>query len=536
MQPVLGIEDVRGVEQALADEGVSLAELMRRAGTAAAREVMRLGDVEVVTVFAGGGNNGGDGWVAAEALLRRGVDVRVVTAAAPADIKSDLARDAAEHAEKEGVEYLLEPTRDEIEELLDDTDVILDAVFGTGFDGAPRAPYNLWIDCMNATGASVLAVDVPSGLSAQTGHAEGACVIADVTVTMLALKPGLLSDEGRDVCGSIVVAPLDKQVDRLAEEAEPLAYRLDLADYVSVITPPSLAIDKFTRGSVLVVGGSLRYPGAPMMAALAAARAGAGYVTLAVPASVAPVVQAHMMEIPVVSLPELPDGSLSPTAVELVGRLAETRSAVLVGPGMGICRGTAEVVTRLLRTDVPLVIDADGLNTLARLTAGGIDEQPEILRREAPLVLTPHRGELGRLVGMEEPPDSLVAMVEAARGIVWANGGSNFVVIAKGPASACVGVEAAVLPKPGPAALATAGSGDVLGGITASLLAQSHVDGPDLPLLAAYACETHGLAGYLAAERYGTRGVMAGDVINEIGIAQDALVEQITAPSELDEE
>ena len=529
MQPVLNIEDVREVERRLDEEGVSLAELMYRAGAAAAREVVEMGEVHLVTVLAGYGNNGGDGWVAAEELRRRGIMSRVVTAVEPDAIKSDLARNAAQSARAAGVEIILRPTQEELQELLDETDIALDAILGTGFKGVPRDPFDLWIECLNTSGARVVAVDVPSGLSAQTGHADGACVVADITVTMIALKPGLISDQGRDVCGAIVVAPLAEETEQLAIDADPVAWRAELEDYLGVVPQPTSAVDKFTRGSVLVVGGSLRFPGAPMMAAMAAARAGAGYVTLAVPAHIAPIVQAHMLEIPVVALPCTDDGVFAPEAAELVERLAAGKSAVLVGPGMRVSSGSAAIVSRLMHLDIPLVVDADGLNCLARLTENNVESFPELLRRTSPIVLTPHRAELGRLVGLADtPPDSLTAMLDAARRVVWADGGSELTVLAKGNASACVGVEAAILPKPGPAALATAGSGDVLGGIMATLLARENIDGTDLPLLAALACEIHGQAALFATERYGSRGMMAGDIIDMIGLAVDAIEERST--------
>ena len=527
MQPVLNVEDVRGVEERLTDLGVSISELMHRAGAAAASEVLGVGELEKVVVFCGLGNNGGDGWVCAEELLRKGIHVTVVTPIEPDDLKGDLARVVAKSAVSTGVEVLVAPPRQDVETLLEGADVIVDCIFGTGFHGAPRTPFDIWIDCINASGVRVLAVDVPSGLSAQTGHAEGPCVVADETVTMLTLKPGLLSDKGRDVCGAIVVAPLAEQTEQVAIDADPVAWRCDLEDYQTVIQPPTTAVDKFSRGSVLVVGGSTRFVGAPMMAALAAARAGAGYVTLAVPEPVAPIIQARMMEIPVIGLPAEADGSFSTRAAEAVVKLAERRSATLVGPGMRVSSGTVAVVSALLGSDAKLVMDADALNCISRLTSGQLDEFPEILRRTAPVVLTPHRAELGRMVGLADtPPDSLTSMLDAARRIVWADGGSELAVLAKGNASACVGVEAAVLPKPGPASLATAGSGDVLGGIVAALLARGDVEGSDLPLLAALACEIHGCAGLMATERWGSRGVMAGDIIDMIGLAVDTIEER----------
>lgn len=522
MQPVLNVEDIRSVEQSLADSGVSVSELMHRAGAAAAQEIARLDNVENVVILVGLGNNGGDGWVAAEYLHKAGLSVKVVVPCELDAFHSDLERIVANSAIEAGVSYVIGPSRDELQEMFGQADAVLDAMLGTGFHGEPVAPFNIWIDTLNESGTRVVAVDVPSGLSAQTGHAPGSVVIADVTITMLALKPGLLADEGRDVCGSIVVAPLAEQTSRLVYEADPVAWRCETSDYLDVLVPPTCVVDKYTRGSVLVVGGSSRFPGAAIMAAKAAARAGAGYVTLAVPQTIVPLVSAHLLEIPVVGLPSAPDGTFADTARAQVAELAKHSSAVLVGPGMCVTGGTIGVVSTLLTTKVPLVIDADGLNCLAKLTNNRVDEFPELMRREAPLILTPHRRELGRLVGLDAAPASLTAALEAARRIVWADGGSELVVVAKGTATACVSVDMALLPKPGPSCLATAGSGDVLAGITAGLLARS-ADTPNLTLLSALACEVHGCAASIAQERYGSRGVMASDLIEVVGLALDAI-------------
>lgn len=529
MQPVLNIEDIRAVERRLSDAGVSVSELMHRAGGAAAQEVMHLGDVSRVVVLAGFGNNGGDGWVAAEGLKASGVDVRVVTPCEPENLHGDLAPMVARAAIESGVKYLVGPSRDELDQLLGAADVVLDAMLGTGFHDAPVAPLSIWIDALNSSGARVVSVDVPSGLSAQTGRAPGAVVVADVTITMLALKPGLLSDDGRDVCGSIVVAPLAEQTAKLVYEADPVAWRCETADYIDVLQPPTCVVDKYTRGSVLVVGGSTRFPGAAIMAAKAAARAGAGYVTLAVPEPVANLARTHLLEIPVVGLPADADGTFSNAARAQVAELAARRSAVLVGPGMCVTGGTVGVVSTLLEGKTPLVVDADGLNSIARLTNNALDEFPELLRRNAPLVLTPHRRELGRLVGLtgDASPDTLTSALDAARRVVWADGGSEIVVVAKGTATACVGVEVALLPKPGPACLATAGSGDVLAGIMAGLLSRG-TETENLPTLTALACEVHGCAASIAQERFGSRGVMAADIIDSVGVALDAVEDRAT--------
>ena len=533
MQPVLNVEDVKRVEQALTLEGVSLAELMRRAGHAAAQEVVNGGTPGKVCVLCGSGNNGGDGWVAAELLKRANVDVTVVCPAEPSTIKGSLALMVARSAVAAGVPYRPGPSSDELAEIVASSDVVLDAMLGTGFEGEPRAPFDLWIDVVNSLSTKVVSIDVASGLSAQTGLAPAGAVVADTTVTMLSLKPGLLSDAGRALTGNIVLAPLATQTSDLVLEADPVAWRLDLPDYVDCLQVARTDVDKYTRGSVLVVAGSVPYIGAAVLAARAAARMGAGYVTLAVPQPIATVCRTHLVEIPVVGLPASPTGTFSEAAKYEICRLTRDRSAVVVGPGLQVNADTEAIVEALLATDRPLVVDADGLNALSRLTSGRLDRFPEVIRRSAPLVLTPHRRELGRLVGQPtNPPASLSAALEAARKIVWADGGSELCVVAKGAASACVGVDIAYLPNPGPPALATAGTGDVLSGVIGALLATGGRAVESLPLLCAYGCEAHGLAGHLAVETRGSRGVMALDVAEGLGLALDTLEERILAGEE----
>ena len=200
MQPVLNVEDIKRVEIALTRVGVSVSELMHRAGYAAAQEALGMGgDISNVVILVGLGNNGGDGWVAAEALRSRNCNVKVVTPLEPDQISGDLARQMAQRAVRAGVSVLVGPSRQELIDLLATADVVLDCMLGTGFHGKVRAPFDIWIECLNQSGARVLSVDVPSGLSAQKGQVESACVVADVTVTMIALKPGLIADAGRDL-------------------------------------------------------------------------------------------------------------------------------------------------------------------------------------------------------------------------------------------------------------------------------------------------------------------------------------------------
>ena len=251
MQPVLNIEDVRTVEQKLASVGVSISELMHRAGAEIAHEVLAMGSVENVVILAGVGNNGGDGWICARLLKERGLNVAVISAAPLDQLGSDLARVAANGARAKDVEIVVAPPREDLEAMVSSADVVVDAMLGIGFRGDLRQPFDIWVDVVNASGVPVIAVDVPSGLNAQNGHSHGQCIMAELTVTMICLKPGLLSGEGRDVCGRIVVAPLAEQTEELVADQDPVAWRCDDADYLSILPSSTAVQDKYSRGSVL---------------------------------------------------------------------------------------------------------------------------------------------------------------------------------------------------------------------------------------------------------------------------------------------
>lgn len=532
----MSVADVRDFERALVDKGTPLAELMRRAGAVVAMQAARLVHHGSVVVLCGMGNNGGDGWVAADNLARHGYEVSVVTPATPAVMRSELARRMATRTSEMGVPVHVAPTREELEELLLPADVVIDACFGIGFHGELPEPYATWADVLDGIfDGQVVAVDVPSGIDATSGMAQGPFFAADVTVTMFAAKPGLVSGVGRQASGRVVVASLvegDEGLQDISDAAA--AFVLEERDYLDVLPEPDPLQDKYTRGRVLVVGGSTRYPGAAIMAAQAAARAGAGYVTLAVPAPVVPIAQMHLLSIPVVSLPADPEGSFSVEASDRVGALAERADVVLAGPGMTTSLGACEVVRALLRSDRALVLDADALNAVVRICAGSAEAHPAALRREAPLVLTPHRRELARLMGGElERTETLAGAMEAAQALAWAVGSANFCVVAKGPVSAVATIDSTLIPQPGPVALATAGTGDVLAGITASLLAQGvanvgedeeGLDSSDLLMLIAGADRVHAVAGELACRTHGSRGVVAPDVAQVAGRAIDELL------------
>lgn len=543
MQPVMNVADIEEFEASLAERGLKAHDLMQRAGAVVALQVAQLVHDGSVVVLCGMGNNGGDGWVAADNLARHGYEVSVVCAATPAVMKSEVARRMAGRVVEMGIPVHVDPSFDDLSSMLAAADVVVDAVFGTGFSGSLPSPYDMWVRAVDERfSGTVVAVDVPSGINATTGMAEGPFFDADVTVTMFAMKPGLVSGQGRRASGSVAVASLAVDEGGLSDLSEAAAaFVLDEADYDGALPEADPLRDKYGRGRVLVVAGSVRYPGAAVLAATAAARSGAGYVTLAVPAPVVPVAQAHLLGVPVVGLPGDEEGSFGVEAADRIAGLAAKADAVLAGPGMTTSFGACEVVRRLLEQPCALVLDADALNALVKICTGSAEQHPDALRREHPLVLTPHRRELARLVGADPAQTaSLAQAMRAAQGLAWAVGSADFCVVAKGAVTAVATIDGTVIPEPGPASLATAGTGDVLAGVEAGLLAQTlalrapeeGIGSNDLLMLAAAADRVHAIAGHLAAAEHGSRGVLAPDVAAKVGLALDVLDERCARAAE----
>ncbi|HZT14440.1 MAG TPA: NAD(P)H-hydrate dehydratase [Gaiellaceae bacterium] len=453
LQPLLTAEETRRAEEAY---GGPLDELMERAGTAVADAVLRRFPGSV-TVVCGGGNNGGDGRVCARVLEAAGRDVRVV----------------------DGLGDLGTP------------DVVVDALLGIGLRDAPREDAARMIELMNASGRPVVAVDVPSGVDASTGEVHGAAVRAAETVTFGAAKVGLAVAPGCFHAGSVHVAPIGL---RPREHEHALVPASTLAD-VPRKQPVST---KYSAGSVLVVGGSRGLAGAPTLAALAAFRADAGYVAVAAPESTLPVLETTLLEVVKRPLPEDSGGRLLPRSLDAILDAAERADALAVGPGLGRSDGTVELVRLLLeRVALPAVVDADALWRLEPFT------------RAAPTVLTPHSGELGRLLGAD-PREVDAHRLDAVR-----RAASRFgaIVLLKGADTLVAAPREGVLVCDyGTPALATAGSGDVLTGVIAAFLAK----GLDARLAAAAGAVAHGLAAELVEPQ---RGVVASDLLPALRLA-----------------
>ena len=456
-EPLYTADEMRAAEARYPGYPDTVGELMERAGCEAARVALELHPgARRWTVVCGGGSNGGDGRIAARELERAGKDVRVVDA-------------------KAGETDLGEP------------DVIVDALFGTGFSGEPRAEAVALIERMNGACARVLAIDVPSGVDASTGEVAGPAVNADATVTFHGRKLGLVVAPGRFHAGDVHVAHIG--LERLDTRA-----RLVHAGLLDSVPRRGVRDNKYTAGHLLVVGGSRGLTGAPSLAALAAMRADAGYVTVAVPESTLPVFEQRLLEAVKRPLPDA-DGIVGEGAADVVLELAQRASAVALGPGLGRGDGPRALVRRVLaELAKPIVVDADALFEL------------EPAEWPAPRVLTPHEGELARLLGRESKEVAahrLASLEEAVERF-------HCVVLLKGPdtlvAAPGRGLIVSALGLP---SLATAGTGDVLTGIVGAFLAK----GMDAQMAAAAAAAAQQLASVEASQR---AGLVAGDLIEAL--------------------
>jgi ADP-dependent NAD(P)H-hydrate dehydratase / NAD(P)H-hydrate epimerase len=498
LTPLPDAETMRGVDRwAIEERGVSGLDLMERAGARVARAVEVHAADGAIAVLCGKGNNGGDGLVVARLLREAGREVTVVCAP-PADYGGD----AAENLRRLPGEQPL--ALDAADAAIASASLIVDALLGTGFSGEPRGEVSKAIDAINASAADVVAVDVPSGVDASTGAVAGSAVRAAVTVTFHAAKPGLWIMPGKEHAGEVHTVEIG------IPRGAPLVARVGLTDPSVREQLPKRAASstKFASGQVLVAGGSRGLTGAPQMAAKASMRAGAGYVIACVPASLQETLAAAATaELMTLGLEEQ-DGSLANAAVASVLEQIKPGGALALGPGLGRSDGAVAFALALaLEAKAPLVLDADGLNA----HAGRLGD---LKARDGVTVLTPHAGELGRLLELQ----SSEIERERLRHVRAAAERSGAIVVLKGDDTLIAEPEGRVaVSRGGSPALATAGTGDVLTGVIAALLAQ----GLDAFTAATAGVWLHAAAGREAARRQGApEGVIAGDVIEALAAAR----------------
>jgi NAD(P)H-hydrate epimerase len=496
--------------------GFTLMETAGRGATAALARAYGPPSSMRVVVLCGKGNNGGDGLVVARHLVEQGASVHVVLTAPAREMRADPehnlmllrtlqnesgASDRLTITSFSGLDALAgtaEPFRPTL---------YVDALLGTGLTSALREPIAGIVGWLNDRSAPVAALDVPTGLNSDTGEVLGDAVRADRTVTMAAMKTGLAVGRGPEHAGETEVVDIGMpryvldQVSGRKGGRSGCAFRTTDADLRRWWPPRGADAYKYSVGMAVVVGGAPGYTGAPVLSSRAAARAGAGYVACACPEAVQPALSRQLTAVPTIALPQADDGGLAPGIVEALGDRHDKARALLVGPGLGRAASTQEAVLDLLATtDRPVVVDADGLNALA----GHADRLADL--SEGRFILTPHAGEFQRLAGDVDLSDRVGTAQQYAR--QW-----NSILLLKGMPSVVAAPDGrAFVCGTGGTALATAGTGDVLAGLCAGLLAQGVA-----PLEAA-AGALH--LGGAAADRYAThadpRTLQAPDLIDEV--------------------
>lgn len=517
---VVNCEMMRDLDRRTIEGYVTGEVLMERAGEGVAHvargfiPASRAWTYKVLLV-AGKGNNGGDAFVAARHLHGWGIDAEVLLAADPEELKGD-AQLHFTRMQEFGVKWRSFQEESSWNELLSCYSrrplVLVDGLLGTGMTGVARGVVAAAIEAVNALGAksSVVAIDIPSGLNADTGEVTGPTVVADVTVTMGFAKCGLLAPSALDYVGCVEVVDIgipEVLTDNLESDIEIIS----AADLSSVVKRRERDSHKGSYGHVLLIGGSPGYAGAIVLAARAALRSGAGLVTLLVPDSIAETVAGLVPEAMVNSATETDTGSLAKDCLTDWKRDMRDFDAILIGPGLTTHRQSQILTERVLAgSRVPLVVDADALNVCAHRTF-------MIKRATCPVVLTPHPGEMARLIGNKTAADIQGDRIGSARRVA---ADAQAVVVLKGAGTLVVDRTRPVhINMTGNPGMATGGMGDVLGGLMAGLAAQ----GVGVWDAACAATFLHGWAADRCVRRTAEISLSAGDVIETLPEAFRAL-------------
>lgn len=504
---VVTAQEMRKIDQQTIEQvGIPGAVLMEHAGTAVVRTIrQRFPECQRIAVIVGKGNNGGDGLVIARQLAHVGQPIQIFLVSPPESFTGD-ALTNLQIAENLDLPITLVLSENELKgarSQIASADLIVDSIFGTGLRGGVHGFIAEVIECINKTGCPVVAIDLPSGLSADTGIAEGACVQATYTVTMGLPKRGNLIHPGAAFTGKLEVADIGFPPSVI--DAQDIQIRwTQPSDAAQLLPQRPTHSHKGTYGRVFVAAASTGMTGAAALTSAGALRVGAGLVTLGAPKSLNPVLEVKLTEVMTLPLPETAEGSLALEAKSHILEAVErTKSVLAIGPGLSQHPETVAFVHSLIReSNTPTVIDADGINALSKST--------EILASLSPeSVLTPHPGEMARLIG------STVEALERDRiGIAQRFAETHDVtLVLKGAPTVVANENGEVwINSTGNAGMATGGMGDILTGLIAGLMAQK-ASTFDAAVLGVY---LHGLAGDIVAESIGMHGLMAGDVLNSV--------------------
>jgi NAD(P)H-hydrate epimerase len=510
--PVVGAKEMRAADAAAIRAGTPSLDLMEAAATALVEETRAMfPEWREVAVVCGPGNNGGDGLAAARLLREEGLDVRLFCLGDPSGYRGDPAENLA-RAEDAGLDPISLARSGGFARLasaLTECDGVIDALFGTGLSRALTGGARRAVQAIAKSGKPVVAADVPSGLSSDSGALPGPAVRAVATVAFAAAKLCHVLPPARAMCGRVLLRDIGIDV---RSRPRPESRRIDFVEAADVrALLPARAADsnKGDYGRLAVVAGSRGKAGAAVLAARGAIRAGAGLVTVFCPAAIESIPVSVLPEAMTSGLPDDGRALAGPAAAELSRELRAGRfDAAVVGPGLSTAKGVIETLRSLLRTSLPLVCDADALNAFRG--------DPSAFRRRAPTVLTPHPGEAGRLLGTSASAvqrDRLGAARQLARE-------SRAVVVLKGDGTLIAAPSGRVAVNPtGTPLLATGGTGDVLAGAIGALLA-----GGLEPFDAAFAAVwLHGRAGELLGEDLGDAGLLARELADALPRARHSL-------------
>lgn len=495
MNFVVTNSQMKAAEKLCDERYISYSKMMKNAGEACAERIMPLLFEETaVCVLCGSGNNGGDGFVIARKLLENGFEARVILA--KGEPKTDISREYFSLLPSELVfDYEKDVTR--CKAVLESSDVVVDCVFGTGFHGAlPEKIAELMKEANKIP--LKIAVDVPSGVNSDTGEYDKDCFKPDLTLVIAAMKKGLISPACIDILGKTELVDIGIKDDCYAE----FEAKLTDESALSVIPKRLLSANKGTFGRLLNIAGSLYYSGAAAMSAKAALRTGAGLCTLASPISTVKIVASSLCEATYLPLPETDEGFVGENASQKIAEILPKMNAVCIGCGLGNSKNTRNLTEFVIKNAAcPIVIDADGINSIA-------DNINILKERTSAVVLTPHPLEFSRISGLSVS-EIQRDRIKAARDFSEEYG---VVVLLKG-AYTVIAENGRVFVNPtGNAALAKGGSGDVLAGIIAALLAQ----GADPLEAAASGAYIHGKAADKLIEKMPANAVLAGDLIDAL--------------------
>jgi ADP-dependent NAD(P)H-hydrate dehydratase / NAD(P)H-hydrate epimerase len=513
MQRIVSAEEMRWCDEtAITTYGVPGLLLMENAGRSVVDAIRRLYsplESKNILIVCGKGNNGGDGFVIARLISNFCARVHVLLMVPPAELKGDAKFNFSilqKFAKKSSHQISLHRYSKNIFPSLPPSDLIIDALFGTGFAGSVRKPFADVIHWMNKQDAQVVAVDIPSGVHGTTGVVENYAVHAGCTVTFGSIKSGLLCNQGRELAGTITVADIGipKSV---SDDKRLQSFLVEQSDVLRVFPKRSVHAHKYSVGRVLVLAGSNGLTGAAALCCTAAMRAGAGAVILGTPEPVYNILARKLTEVMTFPLPATNEGSLSIDALDGIRQKLSWADVLIIGPGLSQNIETQQLILKLLlEYQGKILLDADGLNAVA---AHGISK---IRSSRAQYILTPHVGEFSRLSGLQSIEVERHRIKAAS---VLAKQIGNAVVLKGVPTVTASKDGNCYLNSTGNPGMATAGSGDVLSGIIAGLWAQGM---PDVE--AAFAgVYLHGLSGDLAAKKMGSSSLLACDLIEHLPAA-----------------